>query len=78
MRPVSVELLSPIGFPVTHSMTPLARHYVPDLATGMVTLEDGAQQNAGMPPMTTTFKAKDAALVKQVTRATRSRFALRT
>lgn len=37
-----------------------------DSATGMVTLKHGALTNVGMPPMTMTFKAKDAAMVKQV------------
>jgi len=37
-----------------------------DAATGMVTLKHGALQNVGMPPMTMTFKARDAAMVKQV------------
>lgn len=37
-----------------------------DAATGMVTLKHGALENVGMPPMTMAFKAKDAAMVKQV------------
>jgi Cu/Ag efflux protein CusF len=37
-----------------------------DPATGMVTLKHGALENVGMPPMTMSFKAKDAAMVKQV------------
>jgi Cu/Ag efflux protein CusF len=37
-----------------------------DPATGMVTLKHGALENVGMPPMTMAFKAKDAAMVKQV------------
>lgn len=37
-----------------------------DVATGMVTLKHGALENVGMPPMTMAFKAKDAAMVKQV------------
>lgn len=37
-----------------------------DAETGMVTLKHGALTNVGMPPMTMAFKAKDAAMVKQV------------
>jgi Cu/Ag efflux protein CusF len=37
-----------------------------DAAAGMVTLKHGALKNVGMPPMTMAFKAKDAAMVKQV------------
>jgi Cu/Ag efflux protein CusF len=37
-----------------------------DPTTGMVTLKHGALENVGMPPMTMAFKAKDAAMVKQV------------
>ena len=37
-----------------------------DTATGMVTLKHGALENVGMPPMTMAFKAKDAAMLKQV------------
>ncbi len=37
-----------------------------DTATGMVTLKHGALENVGMPPMTMAFKAKDAAMAKQV------------
>jgi Cu/Ag efflux protein CusF len=37
-----------------------------DPATGMVTLKHGALENVGMPPMTMAYKAKDAAMVKQV------------
>ncbi|MFM0441683.1 copper-binding protein [Paraburkholderia strydomiana] len=37
-----------------------------DAGTGMVTLKHGALENVGMPPMTMAFKAKDAAMVKQV------------
>jgi Cu/Ag efflux protein CusF len=37
-----------------------------DPASGMVTLKHGALTNVGMPPMTMAFKAKDAAMVKQV------------
>lgn len=37
-----------------------------DAATGMVTLKHGALENVGMPPMTMAYKAKDAAMVKQV------------
>jgi Cu/Ag efflux protein CusF len=37
-----------------------------DAATGMVTLKHGALENVGMPPMTMAFKAKDAAMLKQV------------
>lgn len=37
-----------------------------DEATGMVTLKHGALENVGMPPMTMAFKAKDAAMLKQV------------
>ncbi|MFM0329475.1 copper-binding protein [Paraburkholderia strydomiana] len=37
-----------------------------DAATGMVTLKHGALENVGMPPMTMAFKAKDAAMVKEV------------
>ncbi|KVL67753.1 copper-binding protein [Burkholderia ubonensis] len=37
-----------------------------DAATGMVTLKHGALENVDMPPMTMAFKAKDAAMVKQV------------
>ncbi|MFL9981381.1 copper-binding protein [Paraburkholderia graminis] len=37
-----------------------------DPATGMVTLKHGALENVGMPPMTMAFKARDAAMVKQV------------
>ncbi len=37
-----------------------------DAATGMVTLKHGALENVGMPPMTMSFKAKDAAMVKQI------------
>ncbi|CAB3805142.1 copper-binding protein [Pararobbsia alpina] len=34
--------------------------------TGMVTLKHGALESVGMPPMTMAFKAKNAAMVKQV------------
>ncbi|BCG02376.1 hypothetical protein PPGU19_069440 (plasmid) [Paraburkholderia sp. PGU19] len=37
-----------------------------DAETGMVTLKHGALENVGMPAMTMAFKAKDAAMVKQV------------
>lgn len=37
-----------------------------DPATGMVTLKHGALANVGMPPMTMAFKAKDAAMLKEV------------
>jgi Cu/Ag efflux protein CusF len=37
-----------------------------DAETGMVTLKHGALENVGMPPMTMAFKAKDAAMVRQV------------
>ena len=37
-----------------------------DVATGMVTLKHGALENVGMPPMTMAFKAKEAAMVKQI------------
>jgi len=37
-----------------------------DAASGKVTLKHGALDNVGMPPMTMAFKAKDAAMVKQV------------
>ncbi|WP_423761543.1 copper-binding protein [Burkholderia sp. NLJ2] len=37
-----------------------------DAATGKVTLKHGALDNVGMPPMTMAFKAKDAAMLKQV------------
>lgn len=37
-----------------------------DAEAGMVTLKHGALTNVGMPPMTMAFKAKDAAMVKQV------------
>jgi Cu/Ag efflux protein CusF len=37
-----------------------------DAAAGMVTLKHGALENVGMPPMTMAFKAKNAAMVKQV------------
>jgi Cu/Ag efflux protein CusF len=37
-----------------------------DAETGMVTLKHGALENVGMPPMTMAFKAKNAAMVKQV------------
>ena len=37
-----------------------------DPTTGMVMLKHGALENVGMPPMTMAFKAKDAAMVKQV------------
>jgi Cu/Ag efflux protein CusF len=37
-----------------------------DAATRMVTLKHGALGNVGMPPMTMAFKAKDAAMVRQV------------
>ncbi|HDR9178521.1 copper-binding protein [Burkholderia vietnamiensis] len=37
-----------------------------DVATGMVTLKHGALENVDMPPMTMAFKAKDAAMVKQI------------
>ncbi len=37
-----------------------------DAATGMITLKHGALENVGMPPMTMAFKAKDAAMVRQV------------
>ena len=37
-----------------------------DATTGMVTLKHGAPENVGMPPMTTAFNAKDAAMVKKV------------
>jgi Cu(I)/Ag(I) efflux system periplasmic protein CusF len=37
-----------------------------DPASGMVTLKHGALTNVGMPAMTMAFKARDAAMVKQV------------
>lgn len=37
-----------------------------DAVKGMVTLKHGALENVGMPPMTMAFKAKNAAMVKQV------------
>jgi len=37
-----------------------------DAAKGMVTLTHGALENVGLPPMTMAFKAKNAAMVKQV------------
>ena len=37
-----------------------------DAETGMVTLKHGALENVGMPPMTMAFKAKNAAMVKQI------------
>ncbi|MGF6776657.1 copper-binding protein [Paraburkholderia sp. GAS334] len=37
-----------------------------DPETGMVTLKHGALDNVGMPPMTMAFKAKDAAMIKQI------------
>ena len=37
-----------------------------DAATGMLTLKHGALENIGMGPMTMAYKAKDAAMVKQV------------
>lgn len=37
-----------------------------DAASGKVTLKHGALDNVGMPPMTMTFKAKDAAMLEQV------------
>jgi Cu/Ag efflux protein CusF len=37
-----------------------------DAATGMVTLKHGALGSVGMPPMTMAFKAKDAAMARQV------------
>lgn len=37
-----------------------------DPATGMITLKHGALDNVGMPAMTMAFKAKDAAMVRQV------------
>lgn len=37
-----------------------------DTATGMVTLKHGALENVGMLLMTMAFKAKDAAMVKQI------------
>ena len=37
-----------------------------DTATSMVTLKHGALENVGMPPMTMAFKAKDAAMARQV------------
>ncbi|MEM5452357.1 copper-binding protein [Paraburkholderia guartelaensis] len=37
-----------------------------DTAAGMVTLSHGALENVGMPPMTMAFKAKDAAMARQV------------
>ncbi|TCW85609.1 RND transporter MFP subunit [Burkholderia sp. SRS-46] len=37
-----------------------------DTATGMITLKHGALDNVGMPAMTMAFKAKDAAMVRQV------------
>jgi Cu/Ag efflux protein CusF len=37
-----------------------------DAATGMVTLKHGALENVGMPAMTMAFKAKDAAMIKQI------------
>lgn len=37
-----------------------------DASTGMVTLKHGALENVGMPPMIMAFKAKDAAMVKQI------------
>lgn len=37
-----------------------------DATTRMITLKHGALANVGMPPMTMAFKAKDAAMVKNV------------
>ncbi|WP_323121727.1 copper-binding protein [Burkholderia alba] len=37
-----------------------------DAATGMVTLKHGALANVGMPAMTMAFKARDAAMLKQI------------
>ncbi|AOJ70261.1 MULTISPECIES: copper-binding protein [Burkholderia] len=37
-----------------------------DPAAGMVTLEHGALDNVGMPPMTMAFKAKDAEMAARV------------
>jgi Cu(I)/Ag(I) efflux system periplasmic protein CusF len=37
-----------------------------DAAAGMVTLKHGALENIGMPAMTMAFKAKDAAMLKQI------------
>jgi Cu(I)/Ag(I) efflux system periplasmic protein CusF len=37
-----------------------------DAAGGMITLRHGALTNVGMPPMTMAFKAKDAAMLKEV------------
>ncbi|QCP53675.1 copper-binding protein [Trinickia violacea] len=37
-----------------------------DASTGMVTLKHGALENIGMAPMTMAYKAKDAAMVKQI------------
>ncbi|MGF6602165.1 Cu/Ag efflux protein CusF [Paraburkholderia sp. GAS448] len=54
--------------PKTSSNTALTDAQVKkvDPETGMVTLKHGALDNVGMPPMTMAFKAKDAAIVKQV------------
>ena len=40
--------------------------YTGKLLGHLVTLKHGALANVGMPPMTMAFKAKDAAMVKQV------------
>jgi Cu/Ag efflux protein CusF len=37
-----------------------------DASTGMITLQHGALNNVGMPPMTMAFKAKDPAMTQQV------------
>lgn len=37
-----------------------------DPSTGMVTLQHGALKNLGMSPMTMAYKAKDAAMLKQL------------
>ncbi|MGF6759057.1 copper-binding protein [Paraburkholderia sp. GAS42] len=37
-----------------------------DPETGVVTLKHGALDNVGVPPMTMAFKAKDAAMIKQI------------
>jgi Cu(I)/Ag(I) efflux system periplasmic protein CusF len=37
-----------------------------DPATGMVTLQHGALKNIGMPAMTMAYKAKDAAILKEI------------
>lgn len=45
-----------------------------DKARGTVTLAHGPIANLGMPPMTMTFKAKDAALLKKVKEGDKVRF----